>query len=664
MDSIFKPRWPGKDGHPSEDQLLLFVDGELTSKELSSVRAHLEACWSCRVRTEKIEETISSFIDYRNQVLKPLVEPPPHGWRGFGSKLGSLVAQVGSPSLLSNIRSALGRILSAANFSFTLEAATRAPVLARAVVSIVILSLTLSLALYLNRPPTVSASELLKHATEAQTARLLGIDQPVVYQKLEVRSRDRASQRESTANWEIWSDSTNARFRHSVNDGSGRRFLPLPGKAENETVRFPDVLIELGEILRANNMDPQRPLSPASYLAWRNSLSQRKENVGRSFLPNGLEILTLQTTPAGIIDKGRISDAVMVVRARDWHPGELRLQVKFEEGMREYEIVEAAYEVVSLTTLNTEIFPEEKGEVAAAVLPAEPPAKGSPQTSLNSVNPSVIPGASALAPLEAEVEVLHLLSQAGADLGEQINVSRMPDGRLLVKGIVGTEERKSELIRVLQPVMSQPSVRVEIRTVAEALTHERQTVPGPEVRTEQKVEIAGNSIAAAPELRSYFVSRSERVDEEIRQYASRMVRRSHQAMRHLYALKRLSSQFSAEELRALNTEARSKWLALIRKHAQAFQAENASLRKELEPVFFATTPQKSGQGGPDINDATEIAGAIEVLFDLGSANDRVVRSAFAISARDTMVTAVKTPQFWQSLLNAEALASRIQSVKL
>src|SRR5215510_3950699 len=117
MDSIFKHLLSGNRGHPSEDDLLLFVDGELSSKAADHIRHHLEACWSCRVRTEKIEETISTFIDYRNQVLKPLVEPPPHGWRGFDGRLNRLTNQIGRPSLFANVRGALGRILSAQNLA-------------------------------------------------------------------------------------------------------------------------------------------------------------------------------------------------------------------------------------------------------------------------------------------------------------------------------------------------------------------------------------------------------------------------------------------------------------------------------------------------------------------------------------------------------------------
>src|SRR5215510_11594175 len=102
MGSIFKTAPSGNNGHPSEHELIPFVDGELGPKPTNQVRAHLEACWSCRVRTEKIEETISTFIDYRNQVLKPTIEQPPRGWRGFDGKLKHLASEVGRPSLFAN----------------------------------------------------------------------------------------------------------------------------------------------------------------------------------------------------------------------------------------------------------------------------------------------------------------------------------------------------------------------------------------------------------------------------------------------------------------------------------------------------------------------------------------------------------------------------------
>src|SRR5258705_7005577 len=103
MDSLFKTALSGNNGHPSEDELLLYVDGELAPKATNSVRNHLEACWSCRVRTEKIQEAISSFINYRNTVLGPLLDPPPHRWRSFDGKMRSIAGEICKRSPLSNV---------------------------------------------------------------------------------------------------------------------------------------------------------------------------------------------------------------------------------------------------------------------------------------------------------------------------------------------------------------------------------------------------------------------------------------------------------------------------------------------------------------------------------------------------------------------------------
>jgi hypothetical protein len=49
------------DSHPSNDELLLAADGELSSRRCARVRAHLTSCWHCRTRMAEIEATIADF---------------------------------------------------------------------------------------------------------------------------------------------------------------------------------------------------------------------------------------------------------------------------------------------------------------------------------------------------------------------------------------------------------------------------------------------------------------------------------------------------------------------------------------------------------------------------------------------------------------------------
>jgi hypothetical protein len=659
MDSIFKTELSGNNGHPSEDELLLYVDGELAPKETNHVRSHLEACWSCRVRTEKIEETISTFIDYRNQVLKPLVEQPPHGWRGFDGRVNRLANEVGRPSVLASLRGTLGRLFSAPTWERgRLLRVVDSRVLLRPIAAIIVVSLVVGLLIYFNRTPVVSASELLQRANDAQQHAISTTTQAVVYQKLQVKRKTIASSTPETITWEVWNDTVNARLRQSVELSGNRQLIdeaihvkaPLPNRATT----LPASLSSLANILRANRMNPAMPLSAASYDTWRRSVAARHDEVTRTKLADGHDAFTLSTASTGQINPSEIIEASLVVRAGDWHPVQERLLVKGNQGDEEFELSETAYSVVSLNTLAPEIFFEQPNVAASPISTPAPVAKKETETALAPVPQPLNP---VTATADLEVEVLRLLHEARADLGEQISATRGTDGLLHVTGIVDTAERKAEIRRALQPVMSHPAVRIEIQTVTEAVAEQQQqtirskATPAPV--TEQKVEINSEVIAAAPELRRHFSS-----DEQVREFSARMVSQSRSAMRHVYAMKRLMAQFSPEELRTLSPEAKPKWVALIRSHARDYQNEVTALRRELSPIF---SPSSAGAlaSGPEITDDASLARAVEQLFDLASANDGVIRSAFTTSSESSATSAISSPQFWQSLTSAEGLARRI-----
>lgn len=55
--------------HPSDADLLMAVDGELSKTCTAKILTHLDACWACRARMQTLEQTISSFTRARNQAL-------------------------------------------------------------------------------------------------------------------------------------------------------------------------------------------------------------------------------------------------------------------------------------------------------------------------------------------------------------------------------------------------------------------------------------------------------------------------------------------------------------------------------------------------------------------------------------------------------------------
>ena len=51
-----------------------------------------------------------------------------------------------------------------------------------------------------------------------------------------------------------------------------------------------------------------------------------------------------------------IVKAELIVRTKDWHPVQKRLEVRGENETRSYELTETAFEVLSLNTLGSSIF--------------------------------------------------------------------------------------------------------------------------------------------------------------------------------------------------------------------------------------------------------------------------------------------------------------------
>jgi anti-sigma factor RsiW len=657
MDKMFQNNSGEQSEHPPREMLLLFVDGELPAKETTQLETHLEACWPCRVKTKKIQEAIADIIEFDEQVLTPRLTPP-QGWRNFDRQLRQLAAQSGNQSLRSRLFGSLSRFLPISHF-VAIPRPWLKP-MARGLAAVLVVILVVAFVIRFRHEPIVSASELLRNVTQAQAARIRSTAEPVVHQRLRVRRHDQASASEASATLEIWNDTKNARIREfTIDTNQAVSITDNAGKIRAQEGSRNPVIDELAQVLAANHMDPHRPLSAVSYQSWHNILQHQQDEVTRSKLSGGVDALTLRTVPANPVDVGQIAEAVFVVRARDWLPSELRLSVHAENGSRIYEVTEDLSEVLNLAQVDPKLFAKETVVSAPKASPEMSPASSAPAK----LSPGNVPLVTQpVATADLEVEALRLLNLVGADLGEQISVTRASEGTLQITGIVETEQRKTEIINALAPIANNSAVRIEIQTVAEAVAKQSHTpTPSPSTRA---VEIAGNTMAAEPELRAYFAREGGNSDEAARTYAARMVGLSNQGMDHLWAMKRLFNQFSPEGQLALTPEARAKWLGLIRAHARSYQQSSQSLRRELQPVFF---PSQSADGvsvdGAGMADSNELNRAIAQLFELGSSNDRVIRSAFTSSTSGVMTTVIKAPQFWRSLKDAEALAARVSLSK-
>lgn len=343
--------------------------------------------------------------------------------------------------------------------------------------------------------------------------------------------------------------------------------------------------------------------------------------------------------------------ATLLLSRADLRAIEETLVIRRGSDVREYHFKEATFERHSPSAVAPRVFEPEQELLGSE---AETRRLGDAET--NNSTPDTLNPAPVIATAELEVEVLRLLSQAGADMGEQISVARTPEGKLHVRGLVETTERKNEILRNLSPVATNAAVSIDIKTVAEALKQQPKNRPSGAV-TVENVQSGDNVNSAQMELRRYFAAKDpSRADEQARRFADQMVYRSSLAMRHAWALKRLLNQFSADQLRTLAPESRAKWLTLIRTHAREFEQETKLLRQQLQSIFGVGSLDASDE--INVLDDQTLASAVTRLFALGSSNDAVIRSTF-MSTESGTASGIKSAQFWRSLKSAEAQAAKI-----
>ena len=135
-------------GHPGEERLLRFADGELPPRQSAEIRAHLEACWECRAELDTLQTAVAECIHYRKSVLQVHLPPPPSApWPDLTARFRAIDAGIAGES--SWWRSAWDA-LSAPKFWV--------PAVALGLV------MTLVVVPWLQVTPTVQAAELLRKA--------------------------------------------------------------------------------------------------------------------------------------------------------------------------------------------------------------------------------------------------------------------------------------------------------------------------------------------------------------------------------------------------------------------------------------------------------------------------------------------------------------------
>jgi RNA polymerase sigma factor (sigma-70 family) len=357
------------------------------------------------------------------------------------------------------------------------------------------------------------------------------------------------------------------------------------------------------------------------------------------------------------IGASRLLKATLTLNQSDLRPIEQTLLVQRGGDLREYRFAEASFELVPSKAVNKAVFEVEPELIGGARPTGRTGDWAHRDLTSSRVPPLTSASTPAVASAELEIDVAYLLNQAKADRNEQVALTRSAGGSLRVEGIVETEERKNELLRALAPVSQNPTVIIDIRTVAEAL---RRT-PTPSAISIHQADLTVSTVAVDRELREFFSKQGSSpngdLDEAVRSFSSRSVKRAYDALFHAIALKQLINRFANVDMRTVAPDARVKWLSMVREQASAFERETSLLRGELRPIFFSGVESNVVEQTVIDSDA-DLAVAVEKLHKLALANNDAVRSAFTISSRSS-AAALKT-SFWRFSANAYALAQQIE----
>ncbi len=549
--------------HPTDEELLAYVDGELKWIERRRVRKHLQSCWECRNQTRKIEAAIAEFVNLRTDWAESRAAGPRTDPLSFQTRLEQLEAEH-RPSV--SWRSRMAR---AGRFAgrWAPRTALAAAALAGAWVW-----------LGTSRVESVSAAELLQRAAATERSQAAGIDQPVIHRELEVR-RVPPRGRERTARLEYWLDTRRDRTRLSGAAGFWG---------------------ELDQVFQANRMAGTAPLTVEAYEAWRSAAKPEDEVVTPVERPDGVALLALHGTSSGTGADNEILEHELVVRAADWHPVQQTLRVRRDPGIVEYQFTEILFDVVPLSALPSDIF-SHPGEPGKALREA---VVSGLSRSTRSAAPAGGRG------LEIKVRYqLHLVDACRQDL---VTIRFEPPARIHVSGVVDTLARREELLSALEQLERSDAVRIDIRSVEEASSAAElfQALEGLELNRNPQgrktaLEIPPGPGPLLPLVEEAFGDRLPKPDlgRRSRRIASVCLAATSDAVLENAILKGLADRYGGPTMERLSPPSRRLVALMVRDHAEALDGKLRRLDRWLAPLLppgrAAATVDSAGVPGGD-----------------------------------------------------------------
>jgi len=326
----------------------------------------------------------------------------------------------------------------------------------------------------------------------------------------------------------------------------------------------------------------QDPLSAATFAAWRNTLAEKRDEVATVTGPARSKRYRIRTTT----DSSELREATLELTVDQLRPVASRLRFRDDQQVEISALAEAPA-VEPLAAVAVARPPRAPAPVAAA-----PPAE--------IVRPAT-PG--------EELEVLAVLHQLGADLGEPVEVAR--DGsRVVVRGVGVT------------PSLGQ-RIKRELRDYPNVVVQFSEPEPAPVTETggtTEEVEPAGAAAQIQAELERQLGGRAP-----YDQFADQVLGLTDSLMARVHALRRLAERFDPDTEAQLSAEERQTLADLRREHAGVVADLSGQLDGALHPLLSAAGAAEPTEDNISLHGADWQAATAEIFQ-----NARVAESLLAV----------------------------------
>ncbi|WP_433972826.1 sigma-70 family RNA polymerase sigma factor [Tunturiibacter lichenicola] len=188
---------------------------------------------------------------------------------------------------------------------------------------------------------------------------------------------------------------------------------------------------------------------------------------------------------------------------------------------------------------------------------------------------------------QLQISVLYQLNSLQADIGEPIEVTRTPEGRLRVSGAIAEDVLKREIVSHLEALEDHQLLDLRL-TSGRDLREQASSLgrPGtPEDTSVYDIGLSKPIIEAT--LRKHFETKGisgNALNASVGQYSRDALQHAQRALQNAYALHRLGSALSATEFSSIGLTSQEQWTEMVHKHAADLEGQLRALHGQLVEI--------------------------------------------------------------------------------